>query len=117
VWCVVCGVWCVVCGIWCVACGVWHVACSMCRTARTLTKGICVWGNHVPLRVTQAPTAVRYAWGDTDCCDITDPDLMVTHGCVANCPIMSSSNLPANPFMSKIVGGKCQCIAPQVCNE
>ena len=39
----------------------------------------------------------------------------VQHGSVANCPIMSSSELPANPFMAKIVGGKCDCVAPQVC--
>ena len=62
-----------------------------------------------------APTAVRYAWGIIDCCDYSDPDLYIKKGCIANCPIMSSSNLPANPFMAKIVSGKCECIAPQVC--
>jgi hypothetical protein len=43
--------------------------------------------------------------------------LSVQHGSIANCPIMSSSALPlpANPFMAKIAGGKCECIAPQVC--
>jgi len=61
------------------------------------------------------PTAVRYAWGIVDCCDYSDPNLYVTHGCVANCPIMSSSSLPANPFMAKIISGKCECIAPQLC--
>jgi len=61
------------------------------------------------------PTAVRYAWGSVDCCDTTDPMLYVTHGCVASCPIMSTGALPANPFMAKIVGGKCECVAPQVC--
>ena len=65
----------------------------------------------------QVPTAVRYAWGFTNCCDLTDPTLGVTHGCVANCPIMSSSALPANPFIAKIVGGKCECVAPQVCDS
>jgi hypothetical protein len=61
------------------------------------------------------PTAVQYAWGVVDCCDRNDPDLYITHGCVAACPLMSSSNLPANPFKAKIVGGKCECVAPQVC--
>jgi hypothetical protein len=61
------------------------------------------------------PTAVRYAWGIFDCCDYSDDNLYITHGCIANCPIMSSSALPANPFMAKITGGKCQCVAPQVC--
>jgi hypothetical protein len=63
-----------------------------------------------------APTAVRYAWGIINCCDLTDPTLYVTHGCVAACPIMSASGLPANPFQAKIVGGTCQCIDPQVCD-
>ena len=64
-----------------------------------------------------APTAVRYAWGVTDCCDHTDPNLYVTHGCIANCPISSSSGLPANPFQAKITaGGSCSCVAPQVCS-
>ena len=62
------------------------------------------------------PTAVRYAWGITDCCDYTDPTLFVTHGCIATCPIMSTSGLPANPFQAKIVNGKCECVAPQVCD-
>lgn len=29
----------------------------------------------------------------------------------------SASNLPANPFVAHIVGGKCKCLAPQTCNE
>ena len=63
------------------------------------------------------PTAVRYAWGMVDCCDHTDPDLYVKYGCIAQCPIMSSSGLPANPFAAKIVGGgTCECVAPQVCS-
>lgn len=64
-----------------------------------------------------APTAVRYAWGMVDCCDHTDPDLYVKYGCIAQCPIMSSSGLPGNPFSAKIVaGGTCECVAPQVCS-
>ena len=62
------------------------------------------------------PTSVRYAWGVTDCCDLTDPDTYTKHGCIANCPIISSSGLPANPFMAQIVEGKCECVAPQVCS-
>ena len=62
------------------------------------------------------PTSVRYAWGILQCCDHADPTLYVTHGCVANCPIYSAkAALPANPFKARIVGGKCQCVAPQVC--
>ena len=64
-----------------------------------------------------APTAVRYAWGVVDCCDHTDKNLYVQYGCIAQCPIMSSSGLPANPFQAKIVaGGTCECVAPQVCS-
>jgi hypothetical protein len=63
-----------------------------------------------------APTAVRYAWGIVQCCDHADPNLYVTHGCIADCPIYSAkANLPANPFKAKIVSGKCECVAPQVC--
>lgn len=64
-----------------------------------------------------APTAVRYAWGIIDCCDHTDPTLYVTHGCLAACPVMSSSGLPANPFQAQIVDGSCTCVAPQVCGS
>lgn len=63
------------------------------------------------------PTAVRYAWGIYDCCDLTDPLLWVTHPCIAECPIYSADGLfPANPFMAKIEGDKCECVAPQVCS-
>lgn len=62
------------------------------------------------------PTAVRYAWGLIDCCDLTDPDIYSVHGCIANCPVMSSSGLPANPFIAKIKGGKCACVEPQLCD-
>lgn len=63
-----------------------------------------------------APTSVRYAWSIVNCCDMNDPDLYVTKPCApGSCPIMSSSSLPANPFLAKIVDGKCECIAPQVC--
>lgn len=63
-----------------------------------------------------APTAVRYAWSIVNCCDMNDPELYVSKPCgPASCPIMSTSNLPANPFLAKIVNGNCECVAPQVC--
>jgi len=64
------------------------------------------------------PTAFRYAWGAVgNCCDNSDPNLYVKYGCIAQCPIMSSSGLPANPFAAKITpSGTCECVAPQVCN-
>lgn len=64
------------------------------------------------------PTSVRYAWSIVNCCDMSDPDLYVTKPCgPASCPIMSTSDFPANPFLAKIVNGKCECIAPQMCNN
>ena len=37
---------------------------------------------------------------------------------IGSCPLMSLlSNLPANPFIAKIVDGKCECLEPQVCDE
>lgn len=59
--------------------------------------------------------AVRYAWTG-DCCSESPPS---SKPCpVESCPIMgSSSALPANPFVAHIVGGKCKCVAPQVCDE
>jgi hypothetical protein len=74
------------------------------------------------------PQAIKYAWGatggrpneaDVICC--------ATGGaaaeCVpAQCPVFVATalapfgGLPANPFLAKIVGGKCACPAPQVCD-
>ena len=63
------------------------------------------------------PTAVRYGWGVLNCCDLTDPTTFTSKDCLANCPIMSTpSGLPANPFIAKIAGGKCECLPPQVCS-
>ena len=64
------------------------------------------------------PTAVRYAGSIVNCCDLNDPDLCVTKPCgPASCPIMmETSPHAANPFLAKIVGGKCECIAPQECD-
>ena len=61
------------------------------------------------------PVGVRYSWGVFDCCNVGDPLLYVSKPCDTACPITSSTLLPANPFMAKLVGGKCSCVAPQVC--
>jgi hypothetical protein len=63
-----------------------------------------------------APVGIRYAWDSLFCCDLTDPTLYVSHDCIAECPIMSSAKLPANPFHAKIIDGACSCQAPQVCS-
>ena len=58
---------------------------------------------------------VRYAW-QGDCCSEDPP---TSKSCpIASCPLMGeSSKLPANPFVAKIVGGKCECVAPQTCDS
>lgn len=75
-------------------------------------------GNSISVDLTplngSVPTAVQYAWGVVDCCDHSDPNLYITHGC-GLCPLMSTSGLPANPFKAAIKNGKCECVAPQVC--
>jgi len=64
-----------------------------------------------------APTAVKFAWGIVSCDDLSDPNLYVDYGSVANCPIYSSSGFPANPFHAKITAaGKCECVPPQKCD-
>jgi len=59
--------------------------------------------------------AIRYGWTG-DCCDAIPK---TSEPCpIRSCPIMGSvSNLPANPFVAHIVGGKCKCVAPQECDE
>jgi hypothetical protein len=59
---------------------------------------------------------VRYAMADETCCAHYEPS---SNPCpVASCPLMGmTSRFPANPFMAHIVGGKCKCIPPQVCDE
>ena len=83
-----------------------------------------------------AITAVRYAWGGTDpngggdgagmpngddvsCCEGDG----VGAPCVpAQCPLLAAEplapfgGLPVDPFIAQIVGGKCVCPAPQVCD-
>ena len=84
--------------------------------------------------------AVRYAWGvktdteleqSTQCCENGDPQLLLegaqrrkdkaqptwSKPCREGlCPIVASGGLPANPFIARIVDGRCQCIPPQVCD-
>ena len=78
------------------------------------SSGAAIVVDLAPLKGVQ-PTAVRYAWGVIDCCDWTDSATYVQHGCIASCPIMSSSGLPANPFQAQIAESVCKCVAPQAC--
>ena len=58
---------------------------------------------------------LRYAW-EGDCCAGRPPTAAPCNP--ASCPLMSKqSKLPANPFMARIVGGKCECVPPQVCDN
>jgi hypothetical protein len=58
---------------------------------------------------------IRYAMEDATCCQHFAPTALPCP--VASCPLMGrASRLPANPFMARVVGGKCVCIPPQVCD-
>ena len=78
-----------------------------------------------------SPVAVRYAWGstgagnaspngdDVSCCENDGQN----KACVpAQCPLLAAEAgapfgaLPVDPFLAKIVGGKCECPEPQVCS-
>ena len=62
-----------------------------------------------------APDAVRYAWADYPCC----PGMNTTTGfCPPEaCPLVTSASAePAVPFYAFIVGGRCECEAPWVCD-
>ena len=69
-----------------------------------------------------APLAIRYGWeddGNPGCC-LADSGLHdALYPCPeASCPIKTRREaLPANPFMAALVGGKCRCVPPQVCDE
>ena len=73
------------------------------------------------------PLAVRYAWGNADgpeqgdvlCCSQAHPH----DECLpASCPLMVKDDravfggLPANPFLARLVGDKCECPPPQRCD-
>ena len=74
--------------------------------------------------------AIRFAWGVVSsvhggerlCCrgKLGDPDgLLVglSKPCEpAACALGASGGLPANPFMAKIVNGRCECLEPQTCD-
>lgn len=65
------------------------------------------------------PLAVRYSWGnDQPSCCVGD-GVMTTYPCrPGSCPLIAQhTRLPANPFIAKIVGGKCSCVSPQVCDD
>ena len=59
---------------------------------------------------------IRYAMEDATCCQHYAPS---SEPCaVASCPLMGrASRLPANPFMARVVGGRCVCMPPQECDE
>lgn len=69
--------------------------------------------------------AVRYAWGSQTvgapvqlCCDERDARVGLSLPCEAGrCPIVSTRGLPANPFLARIVHGRCKCVPPQTCDD
>ena len=77
----------------------------------------------------RTPIAIRLGWplgmlhglSDTCCPTATrqkSGSLPIRGSCQpGNCPLYSGvSELPANPFFAALVGGKCKCRSPQVCN-
>ena len=66
----------------------------------------------------QSPKGSPQSGEDKICCGDRN---FATHPCKpASCPISSGkaeNYLPAMPFHAAIVGGKCKCFAPQVCDE
>ena len=66
----------------------------------------------------QSPKGSPQSGEDKICCGNRD---FATHPCAPeSCPISSGQGgdkLPAMPFHAAIVGGKCKCFAPQVCDE
>ena len=60
---------------------------------------------------------IRYGWqGGGSCFAEQAPGNFFCEP--ASCPLMlQTAKLPANPFMAKIVDGKCKCMPPQVCDE
>ena len=66
--------------------------------------------------------AIRYGWPLSRGADTCCPSKSVLAGlepCVpASCPILTATSaLPANPFYATLEGGKCRCLAPQVCSQ
>eukprot|EP01060_Flectonema_neradi_P035146 TRINITY_DN637_c0_g1_i15.p1 TRINITY_DN637_c0_g1~~TRINITY_DN637_c0_g1_i15.p1 ORF type:complete len:687 (+),score=156.87 TRINITY_DN637_c0_g1_i15:46-2106(+) len=76
------------------------------------------------LNTTGGVFAIRYGWAShsTDTCCGANPDVAAGYlPCnPAACPLMAASALiPANPFFALLdaKSGKCECLAPQVCDE
>ena len=66
----------------------------------------------------QSPKGSPQSGEDKICCGNRN---FATHPCEPeSCPISSGQGndmLPAMPFHAAIVGGKCKCFAPQVCDD
>ena len=89
-----------------------------------------VWLDLTPLNGAR-PLAVRYAWGvlqdnnggvgsyagEKLCCRDAGDLIGITKPCEpASCALMASGGLPANPFLARIVDGRCKCLEPQICD-
>ena len=82
-------------------------------------------------------TAIRYAWGGTEmtndpldsknmpngkdvtCCEgngVDTPCMMAQCPLLADEPLAPFGGLPVDPFVAKLVDGKCLCPEPQVCD-
>jgi hypothetical protein len=59
---------------------------------------------------------IRYAMEDATCCQHYAP---TSEPCpIGSCPLLGkTSRFPVNPFMARIVGGRCECIDPQDCSN
>jgi hypothetical protein len=92
------------------AAGKWFQVDIVSATASSVTADLSKLNGSVP-------AAVRYSWGIYDCCNTDDPSLYIGKPCDADCPITSSTapRLPANPFIAKLIHGKCSCVTPQAC--
>mmetsp|Transcript_36455 Transcript_36455/g.72606 ORF Transcript_36455/g.72606 Transcript_36455/m.72606 type:complete len:165 (-) Transcript_36455:226-720(-) len=67
--------------------------------------------------------AVRFAWGvftttrdETRCNKADEPLVGLSRPCPLVTPIVASGGLPANPFLARIIDGRCSCIPPQRCD-
>ena len=63
----------------------------------------------------EAVHALRYAWSEKLCCVEERGNRKACKS--AACPVVASGGLPANPFLARIVGGRCECMLPQVCSS
>eukprot|EP01060_Flectonema_neradi_P030374 TRINITY_DN4390_c0_g1_i3.p1 TRINITY_DN4390_c0_g1~~TRINITY_DN4390_c0_g1_i3.p1 ORF type:complete len:608 (+),score=103.46 TRINITY_DN4390_c0_g1_i3:60-1883(+) len=76
----------------------------------SIVADVSEWGDQV--------FGVRYAFFTSGgCCS---KNARTSGPCpIASCPLKASGvgSLPANPFIARIVNGKCKCLSPQVCDE